>query len=254
MLRRTDAPQRARQRGLSIVELMVGVTIGLLVVAAAAVVMSGQLVENRRLLAAAQLQQDLRAAADIMTRELRRSAYLTEVRAAGKPGSLDTIDTFVGSSPSATRAQNNPFHTQLAVTNSGRQVEYGYSPNESGTVATDFGYRLNTSTGTIQSSVGSGNGYQDLTDGNTMKVTGLSVTLSNVGAARESIPCANLCSDGTAACWPTFNVRAINIVISAESKADPSIKREVKSQVRLRNDMVRFSLNAAGNPSNQFCP
>ena len=60
------------QRGLSIVELMVGIAIGLIIVAAASLLMSGQLNENRRLLAETQLQQDLRAASDIITRELRR--------------------------------------------------------------------------------------------------------------------------------------------------------------------------------------
>ena len=46
--------QRARhsraQRGMTLVELMVGITVGLFVVAAAATLMSAQLVDNRKLL------------------------------------------------------------------------------------------------------------------------------------------------------------------------------------------------------------
>ena len=66
---------RGRMRGLSLVELMVGVAVGLFVVAAAALMASGQLSDNRRLLLETQLQQDLRATVDIVTRELRRTGY-----------------------------------------------------------------------------------------------------------------------------------------------------------------------------------
>ena len=64
-----------RQRGLSLVELMVGIAIGLLVVAAAATLMSTQLNDNRRLLLETQVNQDLRAAMDIVTRDLRRAGH-----------------------------------------------------------------------------------------------------------------------------------------------------------------------------------
>jgi len=64
---------RSAQQGLSLVELMVGITIGLFVVAAASLVVSNQLFDNRRLLLETQLQQDLRATMDIITRQLRRA-------------------------------------------------------------------------------------------------------------------------------------------------------------------------------------
>lgn len=70
--RAAPAP-RARQRGLSLVELMVGIAVGLFVVAGAIGVVTTQLGDNRRLLLETQVQQDLRATADIITRELRRA-------------------------------------------------------------------------------------------------------------------------------------------------------------------------------------
>lgn len=245
--RRSQA-QRHQQRGLSIVELMVGVAIGLLVVAAAAIVMSGQMVENRRLLLAAQLQQDLRAAGDIMTRELRRTSHLSENRVASWPSSLDTIDSFVGTSATAGRVVVNPWQANLAVATSGEQVSYSYTASETGTLSGDFGFRLNTTTGTLQSSLGNGRGYQDLTDPNTMRVTAFSVVASDVGAATVSLPCAKACSDGTASCWPTLKVRQLRFTISGEARADASIKREVKGLVRIRNDRVSFAT------TNLICP
>ena len=62
-------------RGMSLVELMVGITVGLLVVAGASLLVSSQLSENRRLLLETQVQQDLRATADIIARQLRRSGH-----------------------------------------------------------------------------------------------------------------------------------------------------------------------------------
>ena len=65
----------APARGLSLVELMVGITIGLIVVAGATLLTATQLSDNRRLLLETQVQQDLRAAADIIAREVRRGGY-----------------------------------------------------------------------------------------------------------------------------------------------------------------------------------
>jgi prepilin peptidase dependent protein B len=64
-----------RQRGLSLVELMVGLSVGLLVLAGAAVLFAQQLHAARRSAVEARLQQDLRAAADLLVRDVRRAAH-----------------------------------------------------------------------------------------------------------------------------------------------------------------------------------
>ena len=69
------------QRGLSLVELMVGIAVGLFVVAGAVMVVTTQLGDNRRLLLDAQLQQDLRATLDIVTREVRRAGGVADATA-----------------------------------------------------------------------------------------------------------------------------------------------------------------------------
>ena len=77
---RAPGAWQRRQRGLSIVELMVGVAIGLFVVAAASMLVVTQLSDNRRLTLETQVQQDLRATADIITRELRRAGHWGKAR------------------------------------------------------------------------------------------------------------------------------------------------------------------------------
>jgi len=66
---------RGTQGGLSMVELMVGVAVGLFVVAGATVAVSNQLGDNRRLMLETQIQQDLRATADLIAKDLRRAGY-----------------------------------------------------------------------------------------------------------------------------------------------------------------------------------
>ncbi len=256
---------RRWQRGLSIVELMVGVTIGLLVVAAAAVMMSGQLVENRRLLVEAQIQQDLRAASDIITRDLRRSGYLAEVSVplgsfnasiGGRPApsSLQTLDSIsatavTGGTPVV--SVPNLLHDRLVVSSGcGQQVRFAYVASESGSLRPDFGYDL--SGGVLRSRVA---GTQPvLTDSNTMNVTDFCVTVS--APTSERLPCPKLCTGNTTSCWPEYKVRTVSFTIKAEGRGvNSNIKREVTSTVRLRNDWVHLSAPPAivGAPV-QACP
>jgi type IV pilus assembly protein PilW len=241
-----------RQRGLSLVELMVGLTVGLLIVAAASMMMAGQLVENRRLLAAAQLQQDLRAAADIITRELRRSSRLSEKAVAASPSVLDTIDSYVGTSSTAGLVVENSL-ADISATNSNTEVSFGYVASDTGTLYPSFKFRWNTVAGTLQSDLGNGSGYQDLTDGNTIRITNFTVTSSNAGTTPVALPCARPCPSTSAsptACWPKYNVRWLDFTIAAESRADAAIKREIKGRVRVRADTVSF---ASAAPT-QICP
>ncbi len=241
---------RRRQAGLSLVELMVGLTIGLIITAAAAVMASGQLTENRRLVAEAQVQQDLRATADIITRELRRSgafgfdaAMLSQLWVPGSvvdpeptPYSLLTPDT-----PDPADPDDLPL--------SGTQADFNYLPGAPGTEGDpSFGFRLNALTGAIETRLVAG-GWQDLTDPNTLRVTGFTVT--RLRDAVHRIPCNKTCagSDPTA-CWPKIRIRALEVSITAVSRLAPEVVRTHRSQVRVRNDFFEFH----DAPGRKVCP
>jgi type IV pilus assembly protein PilW len=217
---------------MSIVELMVGVAIGLLIVAAATLMMSGQLSENRRLLVEAQLQQDLRAAADIMTREIRRTGAMIE------PQSLQTV-WFDG----ATLVQHNDIAASLAV--GADHVDFAYMVDGPVSMQGPFGYRLN---GTVIQSRMGGSGWQDLTDANVVEV--LSLTTTPRASTAVWLPCTKLCPDGTSDCWPTVAVREVQVDITARAKRDTTVQRSLSTRARLRNDRLTFS-NAG---SDQMCP
>ena len=79
---RAACPHRPRQRGVSLVELMVGLAAGMAVLAGAIALAGAQLASQREILREARLQQDLRAAADIVVRDLRRAGAWTKAELA----------------------------------------------------------------------------------------------------------------------------------------------------------------------------
>lgn len=222
-----------RQRGLSLVEMMVGIAVGLFVVAAAAMLVATQLSDNRRLLLETQMQQDLRASMDIITRELRRAgaqsatAVLDGLATAGGEGGKP--NAYSGVTPNAGESTEAGFSYMRAA---GEQGPYGFKL-EGGVIKT----RLATA------------GWQELTDPNTLRITEFKVTARNADEIR--LPCPRLCAGGGTACWPTAVVREFEVQISGQATGDASVRRSLNSRVRLRNDWVRF--NDAANP-NQICP
>jgi type IV pilus assembly protein PilW len=229
MMRVTTSRSRfaATSRGLSLVELMVGIAVGLFVVAAAAMLVSTQLNDNRRLLLETQVQQDLRAAADIITHELRRAGHW--------PDAAQFV-WIPGSPP-----QLNPYSE---VNTAAGEVDFSYwrKPTEDG----PFGFKQEGSVLKTRLALG---GWQELTDGNTLRITAFSVTPRD--GPPTQLPCPNLCPDGTKDCWPTLTVRELVVDLTGQAVADPAVQRSLRSVVRLRNDLVQF--NVPGAPT-QACP
>ena len=220
---------RCGQRGMSIVELMVGIAIGLIIVAAASLLMAGQLVENRRLLTEAQVQQDIRATADFISREMRRAEATAEASA------LATIWY-----PGTTLVSGNPYANSLAAnTNS---IEYKYYPIA---LASNFLYKFElNSDSAITFAAGA---TQTMTDVNVMTTTSFSPSVLPDASAQIVLPCPKPCSDGTSDCWPKFHVRKAQFTLEAKAKADENVKRAVSSSVRVRNDRVEFA-------GSEICP
>ena len=214
-----------RQAGLSLVELMVGVAIGLFVVAGATMVVINQLGDNRRLMLEAQIQQDLRAASDLISRDLRRAGYW---------GAAETGVWNAG----AVSVASNPYTPMSAtvsnVAASGVTFSYSRGAIENNAIdATDqSGFQLNNSSGVIE--MRTGGGWQALTDGNTMRVTNFQITLFQTDVA---LACFNLCA-GAPNCPPTQSVREFEVLINATAVSDAAVQRSVRSRVRLRNDVV----------------
>jgi len=234
MLRAAPGRTQRRQRGLSIVELMVGVAIGLFVVAAASMLVATQLSDNRRLTLETQVQQDLRATADIITRELRRAGHWAKARDGvwyeGNAAAVrDNPYAAVAKADGSAFADGEVSSTVLmSYSRSGDEAE------ETGAVesAEQLGFRL--SGGVIQTRLGDA-GWQALTDSNTLNVTEFSLTM-NLQPIR--LECAKPCPDPLVDCRPTLQVRDITLIITGQAAHDSSVVRSLSSNVRLRNDAL----------------
>lgn len=211
------------QRGASLVELMVGITVGLIVVAGAVSLFAVQLSGTRRTMLEARVNQDMRSAADLIVRDLRRASYwqnaLDGTRATGS-GSATTP---------------NPYR---AVTSAGGQVEYAFSRDatEDNTLgATErFGFRL-TSGGSLQMQVGE-NQWSEIVDPALVRVLAFTITPTSRVLPLGEL-CANACLPGTPNC-PSSSVRQFDVLLRGQAVADAAVTRELRMAVRLRNDQL----------------
>ena len=218
----TAHPARC-QRGLSLIELMIGLAIGLFITAIGGALLASHVRENRSLLLEARLMQDLRTAADMITRDLRRAGYWA--------GATSAVW-----SPGVTAVISNPYGAVSPSSAASDAVAFRYSRDSTENNAVDsneeFGFRLNS--GAIEMRLGAG-GWQALTDAGTLTVTAFSVT-----TGVERIPlegaCSKACTAASTACPPQQEVRNLALLITGRSVTDALVTRSVRSRVRLRND------------------
>ena len=252
---------RVHVRGLSLVELMVGIVVSLFIVAAATLLVSNNLSENRRMLLEMQLQQDLRATADIVTRELRRIGYLdTAADAVPSPnGSAISANQVTQTSTSAGVASTVYYKYRRAngAESFGFRLEYPLVTGANG-VAIRIGVVTACQSDNSEVDGLCASGWQDLTDRNTADITEFRVeTIRSGDRARTQnraamvLPCPKLCADGTTTCWPSTSVQEYEITITGRSRTDPAVVRALRSSVRARNDRVVLSAEA---PAGQSCP
>ena len=212
-------------RGLSIVELLIGVAVGLFVLAGAAMVATDQIVDNRRLLLETQIQQDMRTAMDIIVRDIRRSGYgyyADELATVGGPPTPATAYQPAG-------AIGGPSDTLLYT--------YGEASYEDNKVVDPKDHRGFQHAGdVIQVQLGQDN-WQPLTDPDVVKITTFTATpeatVTPLPTCKDGPPCTE-----TACGVPRIVTRSIRVVIEGVARHDDRVKRRLESIVRVRNDEV----------------
>jgi type IV pilus assembly protein PilW len=214
-----------RHRGLSIVELLVGTAVGLVVVAAATTVVTDNARENRAVQIEARLMQDLRTAADIVARDLRRAGYWA--------ASASGVRADDGSAPAA-----NPYAAVGPDAAASDGVRLGFSRDAVENDAVDgnerFGFRLRN--GALELQLGDGN-WQAMTDPATLTVTAFEVTPVLEEASLADF-CIEPCAVVSTACPPRQQVRRIDVAIAGRATSDARVLRRVQGAVRLRNAAV----------------
>jgi type IV pilus assembly protein PilW len=225
------------QRGVSLIELMVGIAIGMIVVAGASVMAVNQIAEHRRLALEIQLQQDLRAASDLMLKELRRAGSwavpLNGVWASGAAPPLADPYSSIAVENGDTNASKIVYHYSRNTDRSSNNN----NPEDNNAGATEtFGFQLNN--GVLQLQMGTGN-WQPLTDPNTLTVTALSIR-QNLQTVDLIDYCTQPCPTGSS-CTPQLQVRRFDITLTGQAVHDAAVVRTITVSSRVRTDDISGS-------------
>lgn len=215
----TARPKQRPRPGLSIVELMVGVTIGLFILAGASMVLTTQLGDNRRLLLEAQVQQDLRSVADLISQDIREAGYW--ISAPQQVWKVAALNPYSADPLAATSNNTSLVYYRSQESN----VDNNHiDSNEHG------GFRLNASTNSIEVQLGSNN-WQQLTDPAVLTVTQFTLAPNTVAVdIPPSVPggaTLKLC------------VRDVTLTIVVQAMHDATVQRSIRNRIRLRNDVVK---------------
>lgn len=238
---------RGRSQGLSIVELMVGITISLFILAGASLVLTTQLDNNRRLLLEAQVQQDLRTTADMISRDVRRAGFWGKAYCQVWPAQAPAAQ---GGDPVNCPAQPNPY-AAFELTAAPASLEYDRSTDFEGAASFNadddrvdnvadrprehVGFQFNENAGTIEYLVG--DSWQALTDPAVVRITQFTMTLTS---RNLPVPCADVgCQARGPQCGGPVTVqsRDLNFTIVAQAVHDANVRRSLTENVRLRNSL-----------------
>jgi len=223
-------PKFQSQHGFTLIELMIGMLLGLIVTGIAISMYVSTLGITRQTNSTVRLSHELRSALGLFAKDVRRAGYWN-----GSP---------VASNPHASVVEEDlpimVFSVSAPTTSStsGDCIMLSYDLNRDGASSTReiFGYRLSVTSdiGTIQSlyiaSSSSSSGvnctesgtWNDVTDANFVDVDTLLFATSPAG---------------TVASFASASVRSIDITVAGYVRSDPKLIREYSNEVRVRNDL-----------------
>ena len=189
---------------MSLIEVMVGMAVGLALMTGAFAAAGIQLGEHHRLMLELQVQQELRATLELMQRDLRRSAYWERAQ-----DGLWREDN-----PAPAR---NPFGA-ISVDTQGERVSTRSSASET------TGFRF--AEGRIDQVIGGK--HQPLTDPALLRVRSFQASLKPIEVPLDA-GCARL------------SVLELRLDIEAEAIHDPRVRHRMSTLTRLRNDRLSES-------------
>lgn len=193
--------QRYKQNGFSLIELMIGIMLGLLVLTAVAAMLLSMVRSDADNLKGVRLSQEMRAALSLMSRDIRRAGG----SAVSGPTTMATFSNINALSTLATSPSTS--------------ITFFYDADWDGTLdaATEtFGYRLDSANHTIEM-LNNGATWTDITDSNVINITTLGFTQTCVNESG-------------------IFMRQVNIELSGRLTNDATTSRRMTESVKIRND------------------
>jgi len=231
---------RRAQRGLSLVELMVGITVGLIVTAGASMVAVNQINEHRRLMLETQIQQDLRTAADLIQQDIRRAGFrgMTGLGVWAPASGVGTAQEVPAAEPNANS------YAPIVVSEDQRGMSYSYarlvdSSNKDAPLSNEhFGVQFQN--GVLYLQVGIVNdkpNWQPITDPDTIEILSFTVKPVTELVALADF-CDKVCTGTGCGAGPQQEVRRIDITLRGRAKHDSKVSRTLSASERLRSDNI----------------
>lgn len=205
------------QQGFTLIELMISMVIGLIILAAVISMFVTMIKADNDYLKSIRLNQELRAAMSLITRDIRRSG-------ANRNAAADTATT-------PPTLPTNPFSlagtTRILIGNpgstTGTSISFSYDA-VADAITELYGYQLDSTAGTerIESCSGSTAGcgtWQPVTDESLVKITALTFT-------------------GTTVTETGINIRQITVTLTGQLRKDSTVSRTLTETVKVRNDEI----------------
>jgi len=213
---------RSGESGFTLIELMIGLLIGLIVLSGATYIFVITVKSSRDVMYSARLNQELAAAVSIIAGDMRRAGAWRQVAGNSSPYSDIGMD--------------------FKVVSGANCVLYNYDADGSGAIGTTeyHGVRLLNSvlelksSGTDMSNCTSGQ-WDPITDDNFMTITEATFLDQSVCTVITSTTSSAVCPAAVGT-DEVRSVRELAFTISAEVKNDTSWKKTVQESVRIRND------------------
>ncbi len=218
-------------RGLTLVELLVGLTIGLILLAGASGLMLGQLREHRQLVQETQVQQDVRAIAALLRREVATAGAWgdpahgawSSQHGKGRPNPYALVDT----SPDGSSLSLAASHSLLqGLGNDNHQLD-----DEDRKVFRWRAAALEFRT--------DGGRFQPLNDPASVAIRHFEARVETTRHPQEGL-CPKACA-GRPQCPPQLVTRTLRVRLTAEAATDPRIQHPLDWRTRLDTDHIEGS-------------
>lgn len=228
---------------MTLVQLLVGLVVGLFVLMAAAGLAASFAGANHKALLTTRLLQDLRATADVITRDLRRAGYRADapsgIWAPGRPltatlGQFSEFTRFNTKGAEALQPAGCSESSDLrpTPTTGGSAICYYIAQSVGATPGSSDSFEFKLEEGVILARYGGGDSTP-LTDRKTIEITRFAITPSSQtidGSSYCRKPCTSNC--------PVLVVREFEVLVEGNVPGDATIARTLRSDVRVRNDYL----------------
>ncbi|MEO5361999.1 MAG: hypothetical protein H7838_00015 [Magnetococcus sp. DMHC-8] len=240
-------PVDRRQAGVGLVEMLMGILVGLVLLAGIISVYVTTSKANADHLKLARLNQEVRAIMGIMTREVRRAGYWGVMPgttgAVGNPAWITALYP-TGTAAGTVDLSSNPFWqaaNDLTVgqrtgeaANSCITFSYDLDGDKLASNTERFGFRLHSDVVEMRvsgTSASCDNGtYEPMNNAHLTRVTSLLFTLSTTALNMANPGAACVAGQGCQ------SIRQVGITLTMQLLDDASVTQTITEQVRVRND------------------